>query len=299
MKTNNLLAVTTLVVASALAGSASAQNVAVHDRARGELSPGTGAPTRATMLDTIQHGSTTAVYSILEYGEHVECTECQPILEAKLLESGDARVREISAWWLRRRPFGFGAVMHHMRTVLETDTDVVRRARAAEAMGEFMDAHGLPSLATAATSDTDATVRRAAVVAVARINAPSGNEVIATAFADADVNVRRAAIDSVSRVNFFRAFDDMLPLLADADSQVRRSAARALGTYRVADGVAPLAALLRADTDPLVRQAAAWALGRIGGGDATAALTDPGLNESVSTVRDAIAIARQMSTAAR
>ncbi|MBK8169644.1 MAG: HEAT repeat domain-containing protein [Sandaracinaceae bacterium] len=299
MKTNNLLLATSFLAASAISAGASAQNVAVHDRARGELSLGTAAPTRQTMVDTIRNGSTTAVYTILEYGEHVECSECQPLLEAKLLESGDARVREISAWWLRRRPFGFGAVMHHMRTVLETDTNIVHRARAAEAIGEFMDAHGLPALATAAASDADATVRRAAVVAVARINAPSGNDVIASAFADDDVEVRRAAIDGVSRVNFFRAFDEMLPLLADSDASVRRLAARALGTHRVTDAVAPLAALLRSDSDPLVRQAAAWALGRIGGGEATAVLTDPALNESVSTVRDAITIARQMSSAAR
>lgn len=299
MKTNNLLAVTTLLIASALASSASAQNVAVHDRMRGELSPGTSAPSRESMIETINSGSPTAVYTILEYGEHVECTACQPLLEAKLLESNDARVREISAWWLRRRPFGFGTVMHHMRTVLESDTDVVRRARAAEAIGEFMDAHGLPSLAEAAVNDADANVRRAAVVAVARINSPNGNEVLSAAFADTDASVRRAAVEGVSRVNFFRAFDELLPLLADSDVTIRRTAARTMGTYRFADAVAPLAALLRSDADPLVRQSAAWALGRIGGGDAIAALSEVASTESVSTVRDAIAIARQMANAAR
>ena len=74
MKTNNLLLATSFLAASAISAGASAQNVAVHDRARGELSLGTAAPTRQTMVDTIRNGSTTAVYTILEYGEPVQCT---------------------------------------------------------------------------------------------------------------------------------------------------------------------------------------------------------------------------------
>ena len=103
---------------------ASAQQVPQYDRQRGELSPGTQAPARNGMVAAIQSAAPSALIATLEYGEHVECHECVPLLEQKLLTSADVRVREISAWWLRRRPFGFGPIMVHMKSVLATDVHV-------------------------------------------------------------------------------------------------------------------------------------------------------------------------------
>lgn len=283
-----------LASVGAITTPALAQDAPVYwDRARGELSVGTSAPTQESMISAIHAGSGTQLFSVLEYGERVECQACVPLLEAKLLSSDDARVREIAAWWLRRRIFASGAVMRHMKTVLATDTNPVQRSRAAEAIGEFMDANGLAALAESVTRDVDARVRESSVVAIARINAPSGNALITAALADADVGVRRAAVSAVLRVNFFRSFDALVPLLADTDATVRRSAARAIGELRVAGAEATLAAVLRGDTNRLVRQAAAWALGRIGSGAARTALAEA-TGETDSLVRDAIDIARLM-----
>jgi HEAT repeat protein len=44
----------------------------------------------------------------------------------------------------------------------------------------------------------------------------------------------------------------------------------------------------------MVRQAAAWALGRIGTAEARTALGEAAVTETVSLVRDAIEVARQM-----
>ena len=46
-----------------------------------------------------------AIWQALEHGEKVECLDCIPAVE-KLLYDGNAKNREIAAWWLRRRIFG-------------------------------------------------------------------------------------------------------------------------------------------------------------------------------------------------
>jgi HEAT repeat protein len=263
------------------------------DRERGELSPGTQAPTQDALMQAIESASPQRLIGMLEYGERVECHTCVPLLQRRLLEDNDARVREIAAWWLRRRPFGFAAVFREIRVELETSSDPVRRARAAEAIGEFMDPHGVAPL-TVALEDTDVNVRVAAVRGLGRINAQTSHAGIVLAMEDADPTVREAAVHQALRVNFFRDHDALIGLLGDDSINVRRRTALTVGTFRVADAVPALTAMLVGDSDTYVRQAAAWALGRIGGTEARTALTDQREAESESLVRDAIDIALRM-----
>ena len=128
-------------------------DVVVYDKERGELSPGTGAPSSERMVNAIRSAPPGALYAMLEYGERVECYECMPLLEQKLLDSDEPDVREIAAWWLRRRPFGYGRAAVAMRTAVIEEDDAVRRSRAAEALGEFMDVRGLAALSQAAMED--------------------------------------------------------------------------------------------------------------------------------------------------
>lgn len=266
----------------------------VYDKARGELSPGTKAPTRERMVNAIKSASPTALYSMLEYGQRVECFECIPLLEQKLLSSDNAQVREISAWWLRQRPFGFGPVMVHMQRVIATDADPVMRARAAQALGEFLDPHGLPALTKATSKDADPAVRATAVRALGRLNAVSGNDALRAAIADADANVRAAALEQVIKVNFFRDDKAVIARLADDATTVRRLAVQIAGEQRIKDAAEPLMGLLMTDDDAVVRQAAAIALGRIGGSEAFAALSDSKAQEKDEGVRGAIDIAQRM-----
>jgi HEAT repeat protein len=261
----------------------------------GECSEGTQTPTQEAMLNAIRSGAHSRLLATLEYGERVACHACVPLLERRLLEDDNAEVREFAAWWLRRRPFAIGAIMSRMRDVLDGDADPVRRARAAEAIGEFLDPNGLSPLRNAASSDGDAVVREAAVRALGRLNHPDGNRVLADAFTgDADADVRRSAIDQAIRVNFFREHDALVTALADTDAGVRQRASYLVGTFGVGASVPALAALLRGDDDPMVRQAAAWALGRIGTGEAGAALREASGTETNRRVLDAIEIAEQM-----
>jgi hypothetical protein len=268
--------------------------VVVYDRERGELSPGTGAPKRESMVNAIKSASATRLYATLEYGERVECFECIPLLSEKLLKSDDAQVREISAWWLRRRSFGFGPIMVKMQKVAVEDSDPERRARAAAALGEFLDPHGAPTLSKLVKDDDDAAVRVAGVRALGRLNVVTGHAALSSAFSDPDASVRKAALEQVLKVNFFDDENALIGTLADDDAGVRRTAAQLVGELRLASAVEPLLGVLMTDDSTQVRQAAAIALGRIGGAEASAALADAKPLEQDAAVQNALNIAMRM-----
>jgi HEAT repeat protein len=287
----------TLLGTTLRASAQDAPEVVVYDRERGELSVGTGAPTRERMVNAIKSASPTALYAMLEYGERVECFECIPLLEKKLLGSENAQTREIAAWWLRRRSFGFGPIMVRMRTAAAEHAEPVMRARALAALGEFLDPHALPTLVKSATSDSEASVRVAAVRALGRLNASAGNATLSMAMADPDAAVRMAALSQVLKVGFFRDSAALIARLDDSDAGVRRAGAQLSGELRIVDAVEPLAGLLVTDDSAQVRQAAAIALGRIGGSEALAALSDALKLEKDDSVSGAIEIARRMRSA--
>ena len=278
-------------------GSASAQPVVPETREysrSGELSPGAAAPSIESMMAAIQSGSPETFRATLEYGERVLCMTCVPLLEDKLLSSGEPRVRELSAWWLRRQPFAGPAILKSLKAIVASDADPVRRARAAEALGEFMDAHALPALISAAKTDPIPAVRAAAVRALARVNDPGSGPVIAAALSDADPSVRASAMDVLLLVAGFHDFSGLLPLLADADPTLRTQAARLCGQVRLAGADVVLSAVLAGDSAAGVRKAAAWALGRIGGANAVNALQARKAKESDVFVLSAIDVAQRM-----
>jgi HEAT repeat protein len=266
-----------------------------HEYSRkGELSPGAEAPTPDAMMAAIDRGSAVSLRATLEYGERVVCQQCVPLLERKLLSSGDARVREMSAWWLRRQPFAGPAVLKTMKQVATSDPSAERRARAAEALGEFMDPHGLEALKTAA-KDADVTVRVSAVRALARLNNEGSVPALTGALSDPAVEVRSAALDVLMLVVGLRDFSALLPLLADADAGVRAHAARLCGELRLASAENTLSAMLTGDPAASARKAAAWALGRIGGATGRATLTQRKTRETDPFVLSAIAVAERMT----
>ena len=298
---SKLLLVSAIVAAPAVASAQTCPGGAAYDttnggcvfrvysQTRGELSPHTQAPSATALEATLRSAAApSAIAEQLEYGERVECTACVALLEHRILEDSDPTVREMAAWWLRRRPLGFGAVMHDMTQVLANDADAVRRERAASAIGEFMDPNGVQHLGAAIAADTSPAVRAAAVRGIARINASTGLSYISMALRDTDVSVQLAAVSVVLRVNFFSDAAAVLPLLASTDAGLRRHAANVIGALRTMDAVPVLTAMLTGDTDRGARQGAAWALGQIGGAEALTALTAAGATEHDSLVRDAI-----------
>ncbi|MFN7699012.1 MAG: HEAT repeat domain-containing protein [Deltaproteobacteria bacterium] len=298
----NLRTMMVVAAMAALAGTASAQEYAegevrVHDRARGELSVETQAPSLASLREAIASAdqNPSRLSTLLEYGERVECYSCVPDVQRLLLSSSDAQVRESAAWWLRRRPFAIGAVFVQMREVLAGDAADTRRQYAAEALGTLMDVHAVAPLTAAVTGDRAAAVRVAAVRSLARLNVGQANRAIAMALADPDVSVQSAALQAITEVGFFDEVEPILALLASSDASVRRQAARATGLFQVPASVPALSAMLIGDPDWTVRQAAAWALGRLGNADARAALLDAEAMQNDDRVLDAIRMAVRSS----
>lgn len=290
-----------LVVSSALVGSASA---AEPDRYSGrasvyrQLSPESleGVSTPETILK-LRAGNVapTEVWRVLERGEKVECLECIPVVEA-LLWNGDSRVREISAWWLRRRIFGVfgkGQVYSRVVSALEDRTQPeATRAYAANALGEFLTHAGVAPLSAAIRTDPSAKVREAAVRGLERMNSQGAAGELAVAMADADSAVRFAAVDATLRVNGFVDVAAVAGRLSDDSAVVRRRAVQVLGAMRASDSVAGLVALTSPAAEPeaSVRVAAVYALGQIADPAARAAV-EAAQADTDGFVRDAARVA--------
>lgn len=253
--------------------------------------------TPARLMRVAQGGfAPTEIWRALEHGERVECLDCIPFV-SKLLYADDAKTREISAWWLRRRIFGvFGPGEVYSRLIEALNDKSVpepRRAHAAEALGEFLSAAGTPHVAEASVQDTSALVRRAAVRALQRLNSAGPNGELAVALADPDEGVRLAALHASTRINVFSDLDQIALRIDDASSSVRVRAVEALGALRARDAVVALIAKLSPDNEATasVRAAAAAALGELGDPAARPALQEAYGSDSDRFVRDAARVA--------
>lgn len=244
--------------------------------------------TPEAIQDVALRGAPIAVWETLEHGEQLECLDCIAYVKPLLFDK-DARVREISAWWLRRRLFGYAEVALEMRKVVETDADPSRRAAAANALGEFMDPGGTKFLIKAST-DTAAAVRIAALKGLQRINDAEGAPAVGVALADGDVAVRKTALEVATHIAGFKDVAGVAKLISDPDAAVRARAADALGFFGNKGSVAGLAALAVTDADEDVRIDAVNALGEIGDAAGKSAV-DKALNDASPRVRDAARVA--------
>jgi HEAT repeat protein len=225
--------------------------------------------TPADRINDIALGNSapTEIWQVLEHGEKVECLSCIPAV-AGLLFNSNAKTREISAWWLRRRIFGVFGPGQVYSQVLDTlkNSSEDRRSYAADALGEFLLADGIPYVASAAVKDGSVMVRTSAVRALERLNNEGPAAEIATAMSDSSSEVRLAALHAAIRINVFSRPDAVAGLLSDNVAEVRRRAAEVLGAMRSSDAVASLIALTdpTQESDPTVRTSAVGALGKIG-----------------------------------
>jgi hypothetical protein len=312
MKTLGFISIVALLGATSASAQDHCSDRSAEARRLGECSIGTQAPSTESLVSTLRAGlnggSDTAIHGALDYSERLEAAAAiHPAIDL-VLQSDNARTREFAAWWLGKRPFTLGWIARMFADTLEGDyssapvqraieagiSQDLLRARSAEALGEFRQAGAIDVLRTAASSDTSAIVREAAVRGLGRLNHTQSGAALATAMVDSDAAVRRAALDNVLLVSFFRDGAAIVGALEDADAGNRRQAALLVGQLRVGGAVPVLVALLRGDEDANVRRAAAWALGRLGGTEASAALGAAIATESNRQVLDAIEVAQRM-----
>jgi HEAT repeats len=238
-------------------------------------------------------GAPTLVWEVLEHGEKVECLDCIPAV-APLLYDGNAKTREIAAWWLRRRIFGvFGAgeiYEQTINTLANAQEDPLRRSYAAYALGEFFAAPGIAACAQAVVNDSDARVRAAAASALGRLN-DDGAGALGAALGDSDAGVKIAALGAAVRVNTFSGLSAVAALSMDSDVGVRRRALEALDALQAKDAVTVVATVAQKDTSANVRAAACHALGTFGDQSARPILQNLAQNDADTFVRDQAQIA--------
>lgn len=237
----------------------------------------------------------TRIWKLLEHGEKVECLNCIPVV-SRLLFDSNAKTREISAWWLRRRVFGvfgkgevYSQVVDTLKNPSETE---VRRSHAANALGEFLNPAGVPEVAKAAISDASPRVRLSAVAALERLNSEGPALELGAALSDPSEAVRLSALHAAISVNVFSSADRVVERFGDESPLVRRKAAEAVGAMRLTDSVMGLVMLAGEGSESVaeVRSAAVWALGQIADPAAKPAVK-AALSDSSSLVRDSARIA--------
>jgi hypothetical protein len=237
----------------------------------------------------------TRIWKLLEHGEKVECLSCIPVV-SRLLFDSNAKTREISAWWLRRRVFGVFGKGEVYSQVLATLSDPgqsdLKRSHAANAIGEFLNPAGVKSVAKAALADDSARVRLSAVAALERLNNEGPGQELGLALGDANEDVRLAALHAAINVNVFSSADRVVERFGDDSPLVRRRAAEAVGAMRLADAVMGLVVLASEGSEAVaeVRSAAVWALGQIRNSQAKSAV-QAALSDSSPLVRDSARIA--------
>ena len=221
----------------------------------------------------------TTVWKVLEHGEKLECLACVPVV-SKLLYNSNAKTREISAWWLRRRIFGVfgpGQVYEQtLNTLGNASESESHRIYAANALGEFLYQGGEAALSKAAVGDASSAVRKAAVAGLERLNSSGVQGELAQALADSEADVKLAALHAATHINAFTDVSAVVGLISDSSPLVRRRAAETLGVFKAADAVAGLIELAKPEqeSDTAVRAAAIWALGQIGDPAATDVILD-------------------------
>ena len=234
----------------------------------------------------------TKIWETLEHGEYIECLDCIPLV-APLLYDANAKNREIAAWWLRRRIFGVfgsGEVYEQTLNTLAGDNDPLRRMYAANAVGEFLNGAGVPSVAQALLHDGDPRVRAASASALGRLN-DDGAGALGTAMADTDPGVKLASLGAAGRINSFSSLAQVAALTTDQTPEVRRRAIEVLDGLHATDAIAPVAAAAQKDADSRVRAAACHALGVFGDSSVLQLLTNLSQNDPDQFVRDEASIA--------
>ena len=238
-------------------------------------------------------GAPTMIWETLEHGEKVECLDCISSVAPLLYDSRSAKTREIAAWWLRRRSlgvFGPGEVYEQTLNTLAGDPDPVRRSYAAAALGEFLFTPGIAACAQAVVTDGDARVRSAAATALGRLN-DDGAGALGRAMTDTDPSVKLAALGSAGLINAFSSLPAVAGLTTDATPEVRRRAVEVLDGLGAKDTVAAVAAVAQKDADAGVRAMACHALGTFGDASARGILTTLSQSDPDQFVRDQAQIA--------
>jgi HEAT repeat protein len=225
----------------------------------------------AKLAAAVSSGSVDAIIAEAERMESLLCEECIQTM-TNLTEDARYAVREVAAWWFARRP----ALKDMLASTFLDDLprgDTTKVRNAADFLGATKTYTALPQLrATIHRSDLGVEARLALVRAAGTLAHTGGNEVLTTAMTDSDASVRAAAVSAWRDVLDQQNAQPVVALLGDSDANVRAQTATVVGAMHEQSGREALERLVVGDADSSVRRNAAWALGQLGNAASRAAL---------------------------
>jgi HEAT repeat protein len=211
----------------------------------------------------VQSGSQGAILAEVERTEFLICDECIQTLTNLTTDSRYA-VREVAAWWFAKRP-GLNQVMTEQMLDDLTSSNSVLVRNAADYLGTVKDFASLPTLQAAyTTAGLSLDAKLAIVRAVNAMTHIRGNSILLAATTDTYADVRAAAVDAWRNMIGQTTAAPLQGLLADTDAHVRAETAALMGAFKEANAATALQQLVVNDPDSSVRRNAAWALGKIG-----------------------------------
>lgn len=229
------------------------------------------------VASAISSGSADAIKSELERAEHLVCAACVGLV-MPLIDSNDASVRQVAAWWLARRGTS-RRVLTDMLTRLG-QPDSLKARNAADVLGQLGNPAAIPALGAGLSNPLfDAEARAAMARALGVLRRPAGTAPLRTALGDGEPRVRAAALSALRQVEGFQDGNVAIPLLADPDQQVRVQAIFTVAALHTSAATPDLVRLLQGDDSVDVRKRAAWALGRV---HASATVAAPALGHAAS-----------------
>jgi HEAT repeat protein len=231
----------------------------------------------ASLTHAIRSGSVDAIVAEIERAEKLPCSACIDLVRP-LIDSEQARVRDVAAWWLAKR-----AIRSQVRDAMFArlaSADTVSARNAAEVLGRFAHPDALLALETA-THDggLGEEARAAAATAIGSIGVPDGKAILEGAVTSESPAVRAAAAKALRDIRGNTEGAALVSLLSDTHDEVVQQAALTLGAVREAVAVSDLVAVVSdpAASSVSTRKAAAWALGKIG---------DPSARDALEAVAD-------------
>lgn len=239
-----------------------------------------------SIQNAIATGNRDSIVAEIERSEKLPCAPCLDLV-LPLIDSDDAAVRDVAAWWLSKRAIR-EKIRDDMFTRLGSGNSIAAR-NAAEVLGRFKHPDALMPLEAAIHDDAlSDDARAAAATAVATIGHLDGKAILEGAITSESSPVRAAAAKGLRGIRGNTDAVAVVELLADDDELVVREAAVTVGALREDSGIADLADVVtNASFSVAVRKDAAWALGKIGNGSARDVLKSVVENDESMLVRGA------------
>lgn len=239
-----------------------------------------------SIKNAIATGNRDSIVAEIERSEKLPCAPCLDLV-LPLIDSDDAAVRDVAAWWLSKRAIR-EQIRDDMFTRLSSGNSIAAR-NAAEVLGRFKHPDALLPLEGAIHDDAlSDEARAAAATAIATIGHIEGKQILEGAVTSESAPVRAAAAKGLRGIRGNNDAVAVVELLADDDELVVREAAVTVGALRETSGIADLADVVQdASFSVAVRKDAAWALGKIGDGSARDVLQSVVENDDSMLVRGA------------